>query len=194
MKYFLPLSRLILIIFFVVLSCKKGCALEKWAVTVYGAQLSGDTLADTLSFSAHYEDSYLAAVALSRKLGTFIDTVDFEVEGQLVQHFGDQTHQEINGLIVARWLPFPWDKYLDTTFAIGNGLSYATDTPEVEARAHDENSQLLNYLMLELAFALKEKSPWKFVIRIHHRSGVYGIFNGVEGASNAIGAGIRYTF
>jgi hypothetical protein len=172
----------------------QGMAFKDWSMTLYGARLTGDTLASTLELSATYEDSYFLAAALSRKIGTLATSVDFEVEGQVVQHFIEQHHQEFNVLIVGRWLPFPWDKYLDTSFAVGNGISYATKTPEIEAREHDETSQFLNYLMFELAFALPDVPQWDLVVRIHHRSGIFGLINDVEGASNAIGFGIRYNF
>jgi len=169
-------------------------AFKDWSITFYGARLTGDTLASTLELSATYEDSYFLAAALSRKIGTLATYVDFEVEGNVVQHFVEQHHQEFNVLLVGRWLPFPWDKYLDTSFAVGNGISYATKTPEIEAREHDETSQFLNYLMFELALALPDVPQWNLVIRIHHRSGIFGLINDVEGASNAIGCGIRYNF
>lgn len=172
----------------------KSMAFKDWSVTFYGARLTGDTLANTLELSATYEDSYFLAVALSKKIGNLSNYVDFEVEGQVVQHFGEQHHQEFNVLIAGRWLPFPWDKYLDTNFAIGNGMSYATKTPEIEDSEHDETSRFLNYLMFELSFALPDVPQWNLIIRIHHRSGIFGVINDVEGASNAVGFGIHYNF
>ena len=63
---------------------------------------------------------------------------------------------ELNCAFTLRWLPFFWDKYLDTSFAFGNGLSYATSDPELEIREGDENktNQLLYYVLVELAFSL----------------------------------------
>jgi hypothetical protein len=95
---------------------------------------------------------------------------------------------------VFRWQPFPWDRYLDTSFAIGEGLSYATDDPEIETEKHDRTSRVLNYLMLELAVAVPQQPRWTLFGRVHHRSGVFGLFDGVTGGSNVVGAGIRYTF
>jgi hypothetical protein len=180
--------------FFLFFPACQAMAFKDWSITFYGARLTGDTLASTLELSATYEDSYFLAAALSRKIGTLANYMDFEVEGQVVQHFVEQHHQEFNVLIAGRWLQFPWDKYLDTSFAVGNGISYATKTPEIEAREHDETSQFLNYLMFELEFALPDVPQWNLVVRIHHRSGIFGLINDVEGASNAVGCGIRYKF
>jgi hypothetical protein len=165
-----------------------------WAITAYGARLTDGDLDDTATFRADFEDSYFFAVALSRRFYTFRDLLDFELEGQVVKHFEDQDHWEFNGLIVSRWLPLPWDKYIDTNLALGTGLSYATETPEIEAKNHSDTSKFLAYLLFEAAFALPDIPQWSAVVRLHHRSGAFGTFNGVRGASNAWGVGVRYSF
>ena len=165
-----------------------------WAITAYGARITDGHLDDIPTFTYSFEDSYLLAVALSRRFFTFRDRIDFELEGQVVKHFKDQDHWEFNGLLVFRWLPLPWDKYVDTSLAMGAGLSYATETPEIEKKLHNDTSRFLAYLLFEATFALPEVPQWSVVARIHHRSGAYGTFSGVKSASNAVGAGIRYNF
>ena len=165
-----------------------------WGITVYGARQTDGYLEDLITFNANWENSYLLAVALSRRFYTFRDLLDFEVEGQIVKHFEDQDHWEFNGLLVSRWLPLPWDKYIDTSLAMGAGLSYATETPEIEAKNRGDTSKLLAYLLFESTFALPDFPQWSVVARIHHRSGAGGLFNGVYGASNAVGVGVRYSF
>ena len=165
-----------------------------WGITVYGARLTDGNLDETATFRADFEDSYFLAVALSRKFYTFRDLLDFELEGQVVKHFEDQDHWEFNGLMVSRWLPLPWDEYIDTNLAMGIGLSYATETPEIEDKNHSDTSKFLAYLLFEAALALPDIPQWSAVIRLHHRSGAFGAFNGVRGASNAWGVGVRYSF
>lgn len=174
--------------------CGEAAAEREWAVSLYGARLTNGTLQETVTFQTGFADSDLVVGALSRRIGSFKKYIDFELEGQVAKHFGDQDHWEFNGLVVARWLPFPWDHVIDTSFAMGEGLSYATETPELEARHHDETSQFLDYLMFEFAFSLPSVPEWSLITRIHHRSGAYGLFNGVHGASNAWGVGLRYAF
>ena len=168
-----------------------------WAATLYGAVLLDGNLSDGSLLYSGFEDSYLTALALTRRMTSFYEEkVDLELEGQIVKHFKDQDHLEFNGLGVLRWLPFPWDAYLDTSFASGAGLSYATEIPEVEEerRGDGQTDQLLAYLMLELELAMPASRHWSLVSRIHHRSGAFGLFNGVTGASNAWGIGIKYRF
>jgi len=162
----------------------------RWGTTLFGARLTTNSFGDTLFGEATYADAHLVGLGLSRKIGAFKDFIGFEIEGQAVKHFGDQDHEEFNALIVARWLPFPWDRYIDTSFAVGEGISYATADPTLE----NKGQQWLNYILLELAFAAPSLPRWEVVIRIHHRSGVFGLYNGVRDASNGLGFGIRYRF
>ncbi|MBU0674203.1 MAG: hypothetical protein KJ950_06135 [Proteobacteria bacterium] len=125
-------------------------------------------------------------------------------EGQSYEksrQLGHDDHYEFNLVLVLRWLKFPWDRYLNTDFAFGEGISYATRCPPIEIDQHAINhgsayncSRLLNYLMFEFTFALPSAPATQFFYRIHHRSGDYGLINGVSGGSNFVGAGIRYEF
>lgn len=173
---------------------KSSYADGDWSLTAYGARLTADSLGDTLKFSAKYEDSYISVFAVTRRVFTYKGFIDVEIEGQAAKHFGEQNHLEFNVLPVVRWLPFPWDRYIDTSIAAGAGLSYALETPEVEAIGVSHTPRLLGYLMFELAFSLPQMPKWCFVARVHHRSGANGLFSGRLDASNAIGLGIKYSF
>jgi hypothetical protein len=120
------------------------------------------------------------------------------------QNSGHSSHQEFNILLILRWHRFPWDRCLDTSFAIGEGISYATRVPAYEKDPHGvlhgserklhEASGFLNYLMLEFDFTRPEIAPWSLFVRIHHRSGAFGLFNDVHGGSNFVCSGFRYRF
>jgi hypothetical protein len=135
--------------------------------------------------------------ALSKKVATFLDQrLDFEIEGQVAEHFGPQKHAEINPVVViARWKSFPWNKTLPTTIAIGDGLSIATEKPhlEVKRRGH-QTSRVLNYVKAEITLSLPCVPQWALIAVYHHRSGAFGAFHGVEDASTAFAAGFRYWF
>ncbi len=176
------------------LLCDSAMAGRDLSMTIYGGKVGCDTMLESLALTADYEDCCLLTLAVSKRFASFKRYIDWEVEGQVVKHFGDQHHMEFNALIAARWVLFPWDKYIDTTFAVGEGLSYATETPKLEASCYDETSRLLDYMMFELALCLPSVPQWSVVTRVHHRSGAWGLFNGVHGASNALCFGARYTF
>jgi hypothetical protein len=165
-------------------------------ITLYGAVMTDGALAETAALTANMDrDFKFAAVMAGKKIGNLFDKIDFELEGQVVKHLAGQHHWEFNALVVARWLRFPWNDIIKTSFAVGEGLSLATETSAYEEKYHGEKTnKFMNYLMLEFDFALPHEPGWSLVTRLHHRSGVYGLFNGVHGASNAFGLGIRYRF
>lgn len=171
---------------------------ETWEhnITVYGAVMTDGALPETAFLSASFDrDFKFAAVTAAKKIGNLFDKIDFELEGQVVKHIEGQHHWEFNALVVARWIRFPWNDIIKTSFAVGEGLSLATETPQFEEKYHgEETNKFLNYLMFEFDFAFPDNPRWSLVTRLHHRSGIYRLFNGVDGASNALGVGIRYHF
>ena len=169
-------------------------AQKDWAVTLYLGKLTDGELFETATFNFKFEDAYFIDAGLSRRLYTYRNYFNLEVEGQIAKHFGDQDQWEFDLVSYFRWLLFPWDKYLDTSFAVGAGVSYVTSTPKVEAEHYRKTSQLLGALMFEFAFSLPQVPEWSLVTSIHHRSGAFGLFNGVHGASNAWAVGLRYSF
>jgi hypothetical protein len=162
----------------------------KWAVTLYGGRLTPDSLPDALSFSASYADSYVGVAALSWQFYRLGEHIRLEVEGQVAKHAGEQDHWELNAVAVARWVTFPWNAYLATTFAAGEGISYATKIPKLEEKPGA--SQWLNYLLFEVTFALPTHPEWSVVGRIHHRSGYWGAL--APNSSNVVAVGIKYRF
>ncbi len=98
----------------------------------------------------------------------------------------------MNAAVNHRWNVFPWDHRVDTSLAIGNGLSWATSTPELEEKFEAEGTErLLYYLNLEATFSPPSTDRWAIILRIHHRSGVFGLF-GVDGGSNTLSLGMRF--
>lgn len=167
-----------------------------WYLSLYGGKVSENSLHEFLfeSSSVEFEDSKLLVVALGKKLTTYKGLIRIEGEGQVAKHWGDQDHYEFNGAVLFRWLPFPWDAYLDTSFAVGEGFSYATQKPELEIMEHDKTSKFLNYLSFDLEFVVPGVPRASLFTRIHHRSGCFGLINGVNGGSNAMTAGVKYSF
>jgi hypothetical protein len=169
-------------------------AQKDWALTLYVGRLTDSELMETATFNFNFKNAYFIDLGLSRRLYTFQDYFSLEIEGQIAKHFGDQDQWEFNLVAYFRWLLFPWDKYLDTSFAAGAGLSYATSIPKIEAKNYDETSKLLGALMFEFAFSIPHVPQWSLITGLHHRSGAGGVFNGVRGASNAWVMGLRYSF
>ena len=159
------------------------CAIAEDYLTLYTGKYSDDRLGDVLlSKPVTYVDSYLAVAAWSHAFKLNSTAHQWEVEAQAGKHFRGQSHWEFNLLALYRWQRFPWQHLLSTTVAIGDGLSYATKIPTLEAAStiNVGVTRLLNYILVETTFAPPAVTSWSLVVRVHHRSGVYGLFDDVE--------------
>ena len=165
----------------------------KWFLTVYGGAHVQDDINDIFTFQPKFEDNdYIAVAALAREFWHYKKYISFEVEGQIGRHFNNDPLWEFNGLIVGRWHAFPWNKYVDTSFAVGDGLSVYTEVSKVEKEDDDDAQKTLNYLMFELALGLPKYPRWDLVVRIHHRSSIFGLYG--AGGSNYLTGGVKFSF
>jgi len=166
-----------------------------WSVMLYQGFATSTDLGQTLVFDIQFEDAYFTGLVANRKMFPFWRYFTFELEGQVLKHYGRERHWEFDGLFLIRYHPFLLSSTVDVEFAAGWGLSYATRTPVIEEEQHPEaTSRLLNYLTFEFAFTHAQYREWSLVTRIHHRSGIFGLFNGTSGGSNYLALGLRHHF
>ena len=169
---------------------------EPWgglSVTIFGGGYADGKITSVWDSAAKYwQRSNLAGIAVEQRFASTGGYVDWSVEGQALRHWGEQNHVEFTGAVVARWNPFPWDRIVDTSIAVGEGLSYATGMPELEDRSFHDSAKLLNFILIEAAFSPPDNPGVSLVIRVHHRSGVFGLFDGVTQGSNFLNFGLRF--
>jgi hypothetical protein len=140
-----------------------------------------------------FVDAYLAVAALSREFARQREgDVTWEVEAQAGYNFGDQSHWEFNGAFGPRWHAFPWSGSVKTSAAFLFGLSMATEVPEVEVELEGDSEKLLIYWCMELV-AGPPRGNWSVSLRLHHRSGGFGLFAD-DGGMNALALGARIGF
>ncbi|WCL48405.1 hypothetical protein [Leptospira sp. GIMC2001] len=178
--------------------------LSDWDLVFYGGTFTNtDLLPIVFSRRVDYRDSRLLIFGISRPLNYKLRFLDFEVEANIGKHFGLMTHMEANALYIAR-INQPFD--LPISFAIGEGLSLASENPKLENKDKGinlddfslqfnsiESRNLLNYLMVEFEVG-RPSSNWpRAFIRIHHRSGIFGLYCKPDPAcgSNFITYGFR---
>jgi len=174
---------------------------NKWAVTlfngIYTARTFGKT---TFNIPGHFESNYIHGLSVSREFWKTEKHFSWELESMFAKHHGQhktgyQNYEEYVLAVFLRYHTFPWDNFIDTSIAIGEGLSLTSKIPERESqRDQSESRHLLNYLAIEFAFTLPKYPNTSLVYRIHHRSGVFGLFGGVKGASDFYMLGLRYNF
>ncbi len=102
---------------------------------------------------------------------------------------------EYNPYFIVRWRDFPWNRTILTTFGFAEGVSWASHNPQQEIDSENspgDASKFLNYLMAELTFSLPDHPEWQVMYRLHHRSGVFGLYCPGTVGSTAAGIGVRY--
>lgn len=168
---------------------------DDWNATVFGGRVTTDNSSDIAAGRFGFEKAGSLGLGIGKRLLPLGEHLSLDAEAQFVRHFGDQRHWETNGVVMLRWHSFPWDRWLDTNAAIGSGLSYPSEIPELESRRRpDDSTRLLHYLFGEVAFSLPERRDWEFLLRYQHRSGTFGTFGGVHEASTTFAIGLRRHF
>lgn len=168
---------------------------QSWSV--YTGKYTADPLPDHILLlqPITFEDAWITVVNYGRVLARPTPSRRWEAEMQLgLHHSGVQDHLETNIAVLHRWSDWPWDGLIHTSFAVGSGLSYATEVPYLErtGKPGPDATKLLLYLALEFEAVPATAENWSIFGRIHHRSGVFGTFNGVHGGSDHVGIGVRW--
>ena len=168
---------------------------QDFAVTVYGGRMTDSDFGDTLTGQFDFVDAYVVVGALAWTFTRYYENaLSFEIEGQVGKWFGDQHNWEFNLPVAVRWSKFPWDNYVATSLAYGLGPSYASEEPEEEIKLNDSTKKFLVYWFGELTLG-PPASSWAASLRIHHRSGAFGLVEEQgRGGSNTIAVGIKYRF
>ena len=168
---------------------------RKWSVFAYGGQWSDNPIGKILLFQTEFENSYVWAAGISRKVIDITNDLLIEAELGTARHTGLQDHFELNASFNLRWHNLPWDNFVDTSIAFGLGPSYANRRPPVEESSRRKPAHLLVFMPVEITLAPPKQyhSPWEFIVRVHHRSGAYGVVSDAKG-SNFVTAGFRYRF
>jgi hypothetical protein len=151
-------------------------------------------------WTTEFADLYVLAGAVSKRLGFVSDltgswgeSFSLEVETGAGYRFGEEVRGEGWGALYLRFGHFPWNGRIHTTVATSLGLSVLTgDSHHERARDHrGEGAKLLHYFSPEMTFAAPRRKHVEVVLRVHHRSGVFGLFDGVVSGSNFVSVGVR---
>jgi len=179
---------------------------REWHLTAYGSRWINADLLEiperSLTGRLRSEDAYFVGAGLSRVIVPSFSIpvlgTDFafhgnriELEGQVLRHFGEQSHWEATIALMFRTGQIPLFGGLSVNLAFGEGLSYASERPNLEGSFRVEPTRFLNYLAFEAEFSHASLPGVYFVPRVHHRSGIFGLIAPKESGSNFIGAGIR---
>ncbi len=173
-----------------------------WAFNVWGGKMNKANLDRTLALNFKTREEDLFGIGLQKRIyrnGPF----SFELEANFFKHSASsqaggkynqkqpflkanaQNFWESILAIGARvWLR-PW-----LSLGLFEGISYNSETSNFEKSFREKFSKTLNYLGFEIETKVSESLS--LVGRVHHRSGAFGLFNGVKKGSNAYLLGFRY--
>jgi hypothetical protein len=162
----------------------------------------------TEPWTVDFVDLTVVGAAVSTRLGTMNelfgsadsgdigDDISVEVEAGASYRFGEESLGELWGALYFRYDGFGWNDTVYTTIALNTGLSILSETSEFEREraGNGQTSLLLHYLAPEITFADPDNKNLELVFQLHHRSGIFGLIDGVDGGSTFISTGIRMRF
>ena len=183
--------------------------LGPWSVLLYRGNTAKQVFSDVIigEYNSFGEEIYAAELSytldqkniIRRIFRPLFDTV--QVAGNIAYRHDYTNHDNVkegNLYLIWRWTKFPWDRYLKNSIAIGDGISYDSHPPFADREPGNpasDFSRLLNYLLLEVTFALPSHPELQLAFRVHHRCTAWGTFpkNPNAGSTN-VGLGVRYYF
>ncbi|MFN2300398.1 MAG: hypothetical protein ABR565_00775 [Gammaproteobacteria bacterium] len=164
--------------------------------SVFTGKYTSDGLPDEILMNQpiEFQDAWISVLNYGRHLSKPTPSRRWEAEAQFGIHRGLQDHHEFNVAMIHRWSDWPWDGLIDTSFALGVGVSWAAEVPALEAQGEpgEHATRTLLYLALEFEAMPRHTRRWSVYGRIHHRSGVFGTIKGVHGGSDHVGIGLRW--
>lgn len=180
------------------------------SVMVFGGVASETNFAQIIysPWTTELNDIGVIGASYSHRFGTMNNLLgggglghigdDFTIEGEVGTsvRFGGESLGEAWTALYLRYDGLPWNDTVYTTVGVNTGVSLLTDISEFEEGRDGKgrSSVLLHYLGPEFTFADPENKDLELVLRLHHRSGVFGLFDGVVSGSTFLSAGIRVRF
>jgi hypothetical protein len=175
-----------------------------WRFSVHAGQWAHENLSSlpvkSISRRIDWRDQFIVGAGVSRVLLTglpvpvsVLRSARLEFETRLVGHLGIMAHPELTAAFVLRSPDIELWGGLRVNAAVGQGLSFAFRTPQLEGvRKERRPQQLLNYLLFEAEIAHSAHPGVYLVPQLHHRSGVFGLVGPRGDGSNYVGLGVRF--
>jgi hypothetical protein len=160
---------------------------------IFGGKLSraegageGEAYSLTLGYVAHRFEVPFRERVLKPQLETYLTLT-------LVDERGRSVFPDYNGGVGFRWVDFPWDRWVDTGFFMGVGLSYSGRVYQIDRVRHPERdrSHLKFDWPIQLTFAIPQWPEHQLVIYNDHQSGGR-IMD--RGGVNSLGVAYRLEF
>lgn len=171
--------------------------------TVFGGAAIGTNVQDIFFKGIgptgwRYDPGGIVGATAGRRVATVFDIIDIEAEIGAAKRLGNMDEGEFWGAMYVRYTAFPWNRFVYTTLGLSTGLNYATGVSDFENQVSERNppqgTRLQHYFAPELTFALPDHKESQLVVRLHHRSGAYGVVSPAMSGASYITVGIRQWF
>ncbi len=125
---------------------------------------------------------------------TFRPHVELPLCLEMVDENGRDPFLDYNASVQFRWVDFPWNSKVQTSFAVGLGLSYSSKIYAMDLQRHpgEDRSHLKFNLPIELAFDLPGTHNERLSFYLAHQSGGFEFFD--KGGVNSLGIAFSRTF
>lgn len=145
-----------------------------------------------------YDAGGIVGATASRRVATVFRILDVETEIGAAKRFGNQNEGEFWGAIYFRYSEFPWNSFIHTTVAGSIGLNYATGISAIEMEYGKLDppggTHVMHFYSPEITFSLPKHLDKQLVVRLHHRSGAYGVVSGAFSGATYLTVGLRSWF
>lgn len=169
------------------------------SVFLYSGAATNAPLLDIIKLKVPQFEPYTAVSAgVSHRLIRSERYMALDAELVLTRYLENPRSYGVGASLMARLIETPWHRTLPGSLGFGAGWSWATRIPEVEAKSIPISARGLFQLQMEFEFdlgrAANDGGAWSVFIRDQHRSGIFGLIDGVVGGSDYICLGVRRWF
>ena len=172
-------------------------AFRKDSITVFGGFYTTVNMVESFNPFAKHDSTYLIAAAYRREFIKLPWNVVIGGEVGVGLRFGSGSFGEVWAAPTIRVVGIPLGSFASMSLGLSAGFSAITNPTDLERQREHEHSgdtTLLFYFSPEIAFAVAELPKMEFVLRLHHRSGLYGTLGRMREGSNAQTIGVRWLF
>jgi hypothetical protein len=177
-----------------------------WAFEAGVALITSNNVEDFMSGRFRIESGpaggEIYTLTASRRLGelhwhvrgnTFRPQVEMPLTLEIVDENGRAPFLDYNASVMVRWIDFPWNDKVRTSFAMGVGLSYSEKVYLMDIQRHpnDSRSHLKFNWPIQFTFASPDHPDHLFMLMLVHQSGGR-TFD--KGGVNSLGLGYRRDF
>lgn len=167
-------------------------------VSLYGARGVDANLTEIPGGNIPLDKSYLAAIDLAFPLTgkEYYNHIGFDFHLIVAKHWGLQDNFEIDiSPSIQIFDILPQNKVVNFTVVWGLGLSYALGSPTYEDGSIDDPDKQYRFqafMLFDLEVYRRRDQLIRPFVRIHHRSGIYGVVAPERVGSNFIGIGVKF--